>query len=113
MDNYHSIGTPLTTKPKLDVDLSGELVDQSDTNWGDCGVSSESFSLLVDLNIKYTKYSLAEDSSASVLQALRRSSSIFTSVYVAAQKLKKALARASVQLGWQYHVERCQSPLRS
>ncbi|GJV63183.1 putative ribonuclease H-like domain-containing protein [Tanacetum coccineum] len=30
MDNYHSIGTPLTTKPKLDVDLSGEPVDQSD-----------------------------------------------------------------------------------
>ncbi|GJW11570.1 retrovirus-related pol polyprotein from transposon TNT 1-94 [Tanacetum coccineum] len=30
MDNYHSIGTPLATKPKLDVDLSGELVDQSD-----------------------------------------------------------------------------------
>ncbi|GJS98178.1 retrovirus-related pol polyprotein from transposon TNT 1-94 [Tanacetum coccineum] len=30
MDNYHSIGTPLATKPKLDVDLSGEPVDQSD-----------------------------------------------------------------------------------
>ncbi|GJT89772.1 hypothetical protein Tco_1078617, partial [Tanacetum coccineum] len=30
MDNCHSIGTPLATKPKLDVDLSGELVDQSD-----------------------------------------------------------------------------------
>ncbi|GJX11845.1 hypothetical protein Tco_0201704 [Tanacetum coccineum] len=30
MDNCHSIGTPLTTKPKLDVDLSGEPVDQSD-----------------------------------------------------------------------------------
>ncbi|GJZ94023.1 hypothetical protein Tco_0666226 [Tanacetum coccineum] len=26
----HSIGTPLATKPKLDVDLSGEPVDQSD-----------------------------------------------------------------------------------
>ncbi|GKD87573.1 hypothetical protein Tco_1358727, partial [Tanacetum coccineum] len=30
MDNCYSIGTPLTTKPKLDVDLSGESVDQSD-----------------------------------------------------------------------------------
>ncbi|GKA06396.1 retrovirus-related pol polyprotein from transposon TNT 1-94 [Tanacetum coccineum] len=30
MDNCHSMGTPLTTKPKLDVDLSGEPVDQSD-----------------------------------------------------------------------------------
>ncbi|GKB21714.1 ribonuclease H-like domain-containing protein [Tanacetum coccineum] len=27
MDNCHSIGTPLATKPKLDVDLSGEPVD--------------------------------------------------------------------------------------
>ncbi|GJR48069.1 retrovirus-related pol polyprotein from transposon TNT 1-94 [Tanacetum coccineum] len=30
MDNCHSIGIPLATKPKLDVDLSGEPVDQSD-----------------------------------------------------------------------------------
>ncbi|GKA15063.1 retrovirus-related pol polyprotein from transposon TNT 1-94 [Tanacetum coccineum] len=30
MDNCHSIGTPLATKPKLDVDLSGEPVNQSD-----------------------------------------------------------------------------------
>ncbi|GJX96078.1 retrovirus-related pol polyprotein from transposon TNT 1-94 [Tanacetum coccineum] len=30
MDNCHSIGTPLATKPKLDIDLSGEPVDQSD-----------------------------------------------------------------------------------
>ncbi|GKC89797.1 retrovirus-related pol polyprotein from transposon TNT 1-94 [Tanacetum coccineum] len=30
MDNCHSIGTPLATKPKLDVDLSGEPIDQSD-----------------------------------------------------------------------------------
>ncbi|GJR68538.1 retrovirus-related pol polyprotein from transposon TNT 1-94 [Tanacetum coccineum] len=30
MDNCHSIGTPLATKPKLDVYLSGEPVDQSD-----------------------------------------------------------------------------------
>ncbi|GJS85546.1 reverse transcriptase domain-containing protein [Tanacetum coccineum] len=30
MDNCHSIGTPLATKPKLDVDLSGEPVHQSD-----------------------------------------------------------------------------------
>ncbi|GKD47055.1 retrovirus-related pol polyprotein from transposon TNT 1-94 [Tanacetum coccineum] len=30
MNNCHSIGTPLATKPKLDVDLSGEPVDQSD-----------------------------------------------------------------------------------
>ncbi|GKB09464.1 hypothetical protein Tco_0837776 [Tanacetum coccineum] len=30
MDNCHSIGTPLATKPKLDVDLSGEPVDQFD-----------------------------------------------------------------------------------
>ncbi|GJW96125.1 RNA-directed DNA polymerase, eukaryota [Tanacetum coccineum] len=30
MDNCHSIGTPLATKPNLDVDLSGEPVDQSD-----------------------------------------------------------------------------------
>ncbi|GJS96354.1 hypothetical protein Tco_0803322 [Tanacetum coccineum] len=29
MDNCHSIGTPLPTKPKLDADLSGEPVDQS------------------------------------------------------------------------------------
>ncbi|GJV34445.1 retrovirus-related pol polyprotein from transposon TNT 1-94 [Tanacetum coccineum] len=30
MDNCDSIGTPLATKPKLDVDLSGEPVDQYD-----------------------------------------------------------------------------------
>ncbi|GJU36766.1 retrovirus-related pol polyprotein from transposon TNT 1-94 [Tanacetum coccineum] len=30
MDNCYSIGTPLATKPKLDIDLSGEPVDQSD-----------------------------------------------------------------------------------
>ncbi|GJS13337.1 hypothetical protein Tco_0407809 [Tanacetum coccineum] len=30
MDNCHSIGTPLATKPKLDVDLSGEPEDQSE-----------------------------------------------------------------------------------
>ncbi|GKB83501.1 retrovirus-related pol polyprotein from transposon TNT 1-94 [Tanacetum coccineum] len=30
IDNCHSIGTPLATKPKLDIDLSGEPVDQSD-----------------------------------------------------------------------------------
>ncbi|GJU82032.1 retrovirus-related pol polyprotein from transposon TNT 1-94 [Tanacetum coccineum] len=30
MDNCHSIGTPLATKPKLDVDFSGEPVDQYD-----------------------------------------------------------------------------------
>ncbi|GJT24581.1 retrovirus-related pol polyprotein from transposon TNT 1-94 [Tanacetum coccineum] len=30
IENCHSIGTPLATKPKLDVDLSGEPVDQSD-----------------------------------------------------------------------------------
>ncbi|GJW77639.1 retrovirus-related pol polyprotein from transposon TNT 1-94 [Tanacetum coccineum] len=30
MDNCHSIGIPLATKPKLDADLSGEPVDQSD-----------------------------------------------------------------------------------
>ncbi|GJV37689.1 hypothetical protein Tco_1410166 [Tanacetum coccineum] len=63
--------------------------------------------LSVDLNIKYPKYSLAEDNSVSVLQVLRRSSSIFTSVYVAVQKLKNTLARASVQLGWQCQAERC------
>ncbi|GKC89126.1 hypothetical protein Tco_1149775 [Tanacetum coccineum] len=68
---------------------------------------SEPLSLSVDLNIKYPKYSLAEDCLASVLQALRRSSSTFTSVYVAVQKLKMALARASVQLGWQCQTERC------
>ncbi|GKD76134.1 hypothetical protein Tco_1334416, partial [Tanacetum coccineum] len=43
--------------------------------------------------------------SASILQALGRSSSIFTLVYVAVQKLKKALARASLQLGWQCPAE--------
>ncbi|GJZ91518.1 hypothetical protein Tco_0663445 [Tanacetum coccineum] len=80
---------------------------------GDCWVSSEPLSLLVDLNIKYPKYSLAEDSSALALQVLRRSSSIFTSVYVAVLKLKKTLARASIQLGWQCQAERCRSPLRS
>ncbi|GJW55011.1 hypothetical protein Tco_0099096 [Tanacetum coccineum] len=46
------------------------------------------FSLSVDLNIKYAKSSLAEDNYASSLQALRRLSNIFTSVYVAVQKLK-------------------------
>ncbi|GJY24705.1 retrovirus-related pol polyprotein from transposon TNT 1-94 [Tanacetum coccineum] len=30
MDDCHSIGTPLATKPKLDVDLSGDPVDQFD-----------------------------------------------------------------------------------
>ncbi|GJT05709.1 hypothetical protein Tco_0840171 [Tanacetum coccineum] len=44
--------------------------------------------------------------SASVLQVLR-SSGIFTSVYVAVQILKKALARALIQLGWQFQAERC------
>ncbi|GKB59927.1 hypothetical protein Tco_0916113 [Tanacetum coccineum] len=62
------------------------------------GSVPEPFSLSVDLNIKYPKCSLAEDSSASVLQVLKRSSSVFTSVYVVVQKLKKTLARASVQL---------------
>ncbi|GJX35688.1 hypothetical protein Tco_0247245 [Tanacetum coccineum] len=65
----------------------------------------EPISLLGDLNIKSPKYIIklktvqlefAEDNSASVLQVLRRSSSIFTLVYVAVQKLKKALARASL-----------------
>nr|GEX81089.1 hypothetical protein [Tanacetum cinerariifolium] len=65
------------------------------------GSVPEPYSLLVDLNIKYPKCSLAEDSSALVLQVLKRSSSIFTSVYVAVQKLKKTLVRASVQLGCQ------------
>ncbi|GKA91533.1 hypothetical protein Tco_0813403 [Tanacetum coccineum] len=44
-------------------------------------------------------------SSLLVAEALRRSNSIFTSVYVAVQKLKKALARALVQLGWQCQAE--------
>ncbi|GJY98292.1 retrovirus-related pol polyprotein from transposon TNT 1-94 [Tanacetum coccineum] len=30
LDNCHSICTPLATKPKLDIDLSGEPIDQSD-----------------------------------------------------------------------------------
>ncbi|GKA32729.1 retrovirus-related pol polyprotein from transposon TNT 1-94 [Tanacetum coccineum] len=30
MDKCNSIGTPMATKPKLDADLSGKLVDQSD-----------------------------------------------------------------------------------
>ncbi|GKE33909.1 retrovirus-related pol polyprotein from transposon TNT 1-94, partial [Tanacetum coccineum] len=30
MDKCHTIGTPLATKPKLDADLSGEPVDQTD-----------------------------------------------------------------------------------
>ncbi|GJR52030.1 retrovirus-related pol polyprotein from transposon TNT 1-94 [Tanacetum coccineum] len=30
MENGQSIGTPMATKPKLDADLSGELVDQTD-----------------------------------------------------------------------------------
>ncbi|GJV98292.1 UBN2 domain-containing protein [Tanacetum coccineum] len=34
-------------------------------------------------------------------------------VYVVVQKLKKTLARASVQLGWQCQAERCRFPLRS
>ncbi|GJW73661.1 hypothetical protein Tco_0133031 [Tanacetum coccineum] len=55
---------------------------------GDCWVSLVPFILLVDLNIKYPKLSLVEDSSAPALHALRRSRSIFTSVYVAVQKLK-------------------------
>ncbi|GJS64410.1 hypothetical protein Tco_0678974 [Tanacetum coccineum] len=63
--------------------------------------------------LRHNEFKSAEDSSASVLQALRRSTSIFTLVYVAVQKLKKALARASVQLGWQCQAERCRSPLRS
>ncbi|GKB22924.1 retrovirus-related pol polyprotein from transposon TNT 1-94 [Tanacetum coccineum] len=43
-----------------------------------------------------TKY---RGSSASALQVLRRLGSIFILVYAAAQKLKKAFKRASVQLG--------------
>ncbi|GKC85294.1 retrovirus-related pol polyprotein from transposon TNT 1-94 [Tanacetum coccineum] len=30
MDNCHTIGTPLDTKPKLDADLCGEPIDQTD-----------------------------------------------------------------------------------
>ncbi|GKD80501.1 retrovirus-related pol polyprotein from transposon TNT 1-94 [Tanacetum coccineum] len=30
MDKYDSVGTPMATKPKLDADLSGKLVDQTD-----------------------------------------------------------------------------------
>ncbi|GKA15807.1 retrovirus-related pol polyprotein from transposon TNT 1-94 [Tanacetum coccineum] len=30
MDNCHTIGTPLASKPKLDADLSGEPIDQTD-----------------------------------------------------------------------------------
>ncbi|GKA43877.1 hypothetical protein Tco_0736601 [Tanacetum coccineum] len=108
--NDHQAGTVLN-EPSLGM----ILFNSSQTNdfvsdlyiqrGGDCWVSSEPFSFSVDLNIKYPKYSLAEDSSASILQALGRSSSIFTSVYVAVQKLKKALARASLQLGWQCQAE--------
>ncbi|GJU67941.1 hypothetical protein Tco_1254200 [Tanacetum coccineum] len=65
------------------------------------------------LNEPYLGSSLSEDSSASIILALRRSSSIFTSVYVAVQKLKKALARASIQLGWQCQAEQCRSSLKS
>ncbi|GJY90909.1 hypothetical protein Tco_0506105 [Tanacetum coccineum] len=68
--------------------------------------SSRNDTFIDDANIKPTydeepmaELYLAEDSSTSALQVLRRSSSIFTSVYVAVQKLKKTLARASVQLG--------------
>ncbi|GKE41108.1 hypothetical protein Tco_1464513, partial [Tanacetum coccineum] len=68
------------------------------------GSVPEPFSLLVDLNIKSSKYKqaekvqlvFAEDTSAPVLQVLRRYRSIFTLVYVAVQKQKKALARASL-----------------
>ncbi|GKB60559.1 hypothetical protein Tco_0916745 [Tanacetum coccineum] len=66
------------------------------TGKGPISLKGEIVGSEVDLNIKYPKSSLAEDSSASVLQALRQSSSIFTSVYVVVQKLKKALARDSV-----------------
>ncbi|GJU04139.1 hypothetical protein Tco_1114477 [Tanacetum coccineum] len=71
--------------------------------------SSVPLSLSVDLNIKYPKSTLAEDSSASVLQALKRSSSIFTLVYVAVQKLRKTLARASVQLVYKWLEENIES----
>ncbi|GKB35776.1 serine-threonine/tyrosine-protein kinase catalytic domain-containing protein [Tanacetum coccineum] len=81
--------------------------------WGEIvGSVPEPFSLSLDLNIKYSKCSLAKDSSTSILQVLRKSSSKFTSVYVAVQKLKKTSARASVHLGWQFQAERCRSPLR-
>ncbi|GKA58398.1 hypothetical protein Tco_0757586 [Tanacetum coccineum] len=30
MEKYDTIGTPMATKPKLDVDLSGKLIDQTD-----------------------------------------------------------------------------------
>ncbi|GKA00170.1 hypothetical protein Tco_0672720 [Tanacetum coccineum] len=63
--------------------------------------------------IKTRMENMSTKSSASALQVLRTSSSIFTSVYVVVQKLKKTLARASVQLGWQFQAERCRSPLRS
>ncbi|GJX35937.1 hypothetical protein Tco_0247494 [Tanacetum coccineum] len=55
------------------------------------------FSLSVDLNIKYPEYSLAEDSSALVLQALRRSSSIFTPVYVAKEFVEIESFKSSAQ----------------
>ncbi|GJV92636.1 hypothetical protein Tco_1540449 [Tanacetum coccineum] len=100
------------TSVQFDDHQEGTILNEPSLG-GDCWISSEPFSLLVDLNINYPKYSLAEDSSTLVLQAVRRSSSIFTSVYVVVQKLKKALARASVQLGWQCQAERYRSPLRS
>ncbi|GJS17104.1 hypothetical protein Tco_0411576 [Tanacetum coccineum] len=56
-------------------------------------------------NLNPSKQIRLIDSSTSVLQVLRRSSSIVTSVYVTVQKLKKTLARASVQLGWEYQAE--------
>ncbi|GKE10484.1 hypothetical protein Tco_1414035, partial [Tanacetum coccineum] len=48
---------------------------------------------------------LVEDSSTLVLWVLRRLSSSFTSVYVVVHKLKKILAKASVQLSWQFQAE--------
>ncbi|GJZ58377.1 hypothetical protein Tco_0613871 [Tanacetum coccineum] len=79
----------------------------------DCWVSSVPFSLSVYLNIKYLKSSLAEDSSASALQALRRSRSISLQLCGGSETEDKDFARALVQLVWQCQAERCRSLLKS
>ncbi|GKF97445.1 retrovirus-related pol polyprotein from transposon TNT 1-94, partial [Tanacetum coccineum] len=62
MDNCHSIGTPLATKPKLDVDLSGEPVDQSDysSNIGSLMYLTSSRPDLVQAGFELTAFSDAD-----------------------------------------------------
>ncbi|GJW16972.1 hypothetical protein Tco_0024408 [Tanacetum coccineum] len=106
---FHTMGIKELVNDVSDRDLF--IVEAYEIGEADCrnAYSGDQEELICYADAKFVKWLC----SASVLQVLRTSSSIFTSVYVVVQKLKKALARALVQLGWQFQAARCQSPLRS